>query len=186
MPTTVPMGWMVSRVLLAVMLLAAIGGGTIYADGAAAEPRNCGRVAGGFVGGVSDQRDISGGACGAVCARGVDSFASVGFASGRSVSCGGDLLPAATQNDDEARKNAPSLYEYSLYGVASLNVLCHAAAIFSRHLFDGPFFVAELCKTASYVMILARRAAGAGALVRTGSFDGGERFADRAWRIIAG
>ena len=40
-PTTVPMGWMVSRALLAVMLLAAIGGRAVYADRAAAEPGNC-------------------------------------------------------------------------------------------------------------------------------------------------
>jgi len=39
--------------------------------------------------------------------------------------------------------------------VASLNVVCHLSAAFSRHLFDGPFFLAELSKTASYVVILS-------------------------------
>ena len=56
--------------------------------------------------------------------------------------------------NDKSRKNAVSLYDYSLFGVASLNFVCHAAATFSQQLFDGPFFVAELCKTASYVVIL--------------------------------
>ena len=40
---------------------------------------------------------------------------------------------------DESGEDAPSLYEYSLFGVASLNVLCHAAAIFSRHFLMGRF-----------------------------------------------
>jgi diguanylate cyclase (GGDEF)-like protein len=47
-----------------------------------------------------------------------------------------------------------SLYDYSLFLVASLNVVCHIAAAFSRHLLDGPFFLAELSKTAGYVVML--------------------------------
>src|SRR5258708_30513342 len=35
-----------------------------------------------------------------------------------------------------------------------MNVVCHIAAAFSRHLLDGPFFFAELSKTTSYVVML--------------------------------
>ncbi len=38
----------------------------------------------------------------------------------------------------------------ALFVVALLNAACHAAALFSRELFDGPFFAAELLKTLSY------------------------------------
>jgi diguanylate cyclase (GGDEF)-like protein len=77
-----------------------------------------------------------------------------------------DLLPGAlflvaaicfgqrlrSSNNDKA---AASLYDYSLFAVALLNVVCHVSAAFSRHLFDGPFFLAELSKTASYVVMLS-------------------------------
>ncbi len=49
---------------------------------------------------------------------------------------------------------SPSVHDYSLFLVASLNVVCHVAAVFSRRLLDGPFFLAELAKTASYVVML--------------------------------
>jgi len=48
-----------------------------------------------------------------------------------------------------------SVYDYSLFLVASLNVCCHVAAAFSRHLLDGPFFLAELAKTTSYLVMLS-------------------------------
>jgi len=51
-------------------------------------------------------------------------------------------------------EKSASVYDYSLFVVASLNVVCHVAATFSRHLLDGPFFLAELSKTASYVVML--------------------------------
>lgn len=52
-------------------------------------------------------------------------------------------------------KSSASLYDYSLFAVASLNVICHVSAAFSRHLFDGPFFLAELSKTVSYAVMLS-------------------------------
>jgi diguanylate cyclase (GGDEF)-like protein len=55
---------------------------------------------------------------------------------------------------DSKAKNASSIYDYSLFVVASLNFVCHLSATFSRHLFDGPFFLAELSKTASYLVML--------------------------------
>ena len=56
---------------------------------------------------------------------------------------------------DQERKSAATLFDYSLFIVASLNVVCHVAAAFSRQLFDGPFFLAELSKTASYIVMLS-------------------------------
>ena len=55
---------------------------------------------------------------------------------------------------DSKAKNSSSIYDYSLFAVASLNFVCHLSAVFSRHLFDGPFFLAELSKTASYLVML--------------------------------
>src|SRR6266851_2647416 len=52
-------------------------------------------------------------------------------------------------------KGSPSLYDYSLFAVAALNFVCHLAATFSRQLFDGPFFLAEISKTISYVVMLS-------------------------------
>jgi diguanylate cyclase (GGDEF)-like protein len=51
-------------------------------------------------------------------------------------------------------EKSASVLEYSLFLVASMNVVCHIAAAFSRHLLDGPFFFAEISKTASYVVML--------------------------------
>src|SRR5436853_52004 len=77
-----------------------------------------------------------------------------------------DLLPAALylvaavcfgqriKNDKDKKSNA-SLFDYALLMVASLNAICHVSAAFSRQLFDGPFFLAELSKTFSYVVMLA-------------------------------
>lgn len=77
-----------------------------------------------------------------------------------------DLLPAALfmvaavffrlrLKDDREKKSEATLFDYSLFIVASLNVICHVAAAFSRQLFDGPFFLAELSKTSSYVVVLS-------------------------------
>jgi len=77
-----------------------------------------------------------------------------------------DLLPAALfliaalclhqrlQNDGD-KKGAASLFDRFLLIVALLNVVCHVSAAFSRQLFDGPFFLAELSKTFSYVVMLS-------------------------------
>jgi diguanylate cyclase (GGDEF)-like protein len=77
-----------------------------------------------------------------------------------------DLLPAALfliaavcfrQRLKNARdkKGSASLFDHALFLVTSLNVICHASAAFSRQLFDGPFFLAELSKTLSYVVMLS-------------------------------
>lgn len=45
-------------------------------------------------------------------------------------------------------------YDYALLGVALLNVGSHASSGFSVSFFDGPFFLAEACKTLSYGVML--------------------------------
>lgn len=52
------------------------------------------------------------------------------------------------------KKQSASLCDHALFAVAALNTLCHVSAAFSRQLFDGPFFLAELSKTASYIVML--------------------------------
>src|SRR5262249_50241081 len=52
-------------------------------------------------------------------------------------------------------KSSAGVYDYALLAVASLSVICHMSAAFSRQLFDGPFFLAELSKTASYIIMLS-------------------------------
>jgi len=149
-PASVPMGWMVSRTLLAVMLLAAIA-----VERYLPTARQPSRETAGAVLVVLLAAYLTSAAFLAAPATPVAHASSI-------FSRPWDLLPgvlffAATicfRQRLESGKTAPSLYEYSLYGVAALNVICHAAATFSRHLFDGPFFVAELAKTASYVVVL--------------------------------
>src|SRR5260370_12121353 len=77
-----------------------------------------------------------------------------------------DLLPAVLfliaavcfrqrlKNDGD-KKGAANLLDPSLFIVASLNVVCNAAAAFSRQLFDGPFFLEEFRNTSSLVVILS-------------------------------
>jgi diguanylate cyclase (GGDEF)-like protein len=77
-----------------------------------------------------------------------------------------DLLPAALYliaavcfrqriRSEKDKKSSATLFDYSLFLVASLNVICHLSAAFSRQLFDGPFFLAELSKTVGYVVMLS-------------------------------
>ncbi len=77
-----------------------------------------------------------------------------------------DLLPAALYliaaacfrqriKSEKDKNSSANLFDYSLFIVASLNVVCHFSAAFSRQLFDGPFFLAELSKTLSYVVMLS-------------------------------
>jgi diguanylate cyclase (GGDEF)-like protein len=149
-PASVPMGWMVSRTLLAVMLLAAIA-----VERYLPTARQPSRETAGAVLVVLLAAYLTSAAFLAAPATPVAHASSI-------FSRPWDLLPGVLffaaafcfRQRLESGKTPPSLYEYSLYGVAALNVICHAAATFSRHLFDGPFFVAELAKTASYVVIL--------------------------------
>jgi diguanylate cyclase (GGDEF)-like protein len=150
-PTAVPMGWMVSRTLLAVMLLAAIA-----VERYLPTSRQPSRETAGAVLVVLMATYLTSAAFLAAPATPVAHAASI-FSRPWDLLPGMLFLAAAIcfRQRLESGKTSPSLYDYSLFGVAALNVVCHAAATFSRHLFDGPFFVAELCKTASYVVILS-------------------------------
>ena len=149
----VPMGWMVSRTLLAVLLLAAI-----------AVERY-----------IPTSRQPSKETAGTLLVVAVAAYlTSAAFLAAPSspvahpsnfLSRPWDLLPGVLflvaavyfrrrLQADKSGKNPASLFDYSLFVVAALNFICHAAAIFSRQLFDGPFFLAELSKTASYVIML--------------------------------
>jgi diguanylate cyclase (GGDEF)-like protein len=146
----VPLGWMVSRTLLAVLLIAALAVETYTPT--ARQP----------------SKEIAV----ALLVVALSAYAtSAAFLAAPSaptsqpahlLSRSWDLLPAllffaaasAFLWRLRGEPKSASVYDYSLFVVASLNVVCHVSATFSRHLLDGPFFLAELAKTASYVVML--------------------------------
>jgi diguanylate cyclase (GGDEF)-like protein len=149
----VPMGWMVGRTLLAVLLLA-----SLAVDRFLPTSRQPSRETAGALFVVAAATYVTSAAFIAAPATPLAQF-------GAFFSRPWELLPgglfafasiffyrrykAGKKNDSEA-----SLYDYSLFLVALLNAACHMAALFSRQLFDGPFFFAELSKVASYAIIL--------------------------------
>jgi diguanylate cyclase (GGDEF)-like protein len=149
----VPMGWMVSRTLLAVLLLAALA-----VERYMPTARQPSKETAGALLVVTIAAYLTSAAFLAAPASPAVHAASV-------FSRPWDLLPGALflfaaiffrqrLKNDRKEKNPASLYDYSLFAVAALNFICHLSATFSRHLFDGPFFLAELSKTASYVVML--------------------------------
>ncbi len=146
----IPLGWMVSRTLLAVLLLAALAVERFIPT--ARQPSK--EIAGVLL-------VVALAAYGTSAAFLAAPAAPIPQAL-QIVSRPWDLLPAglflfaaiAFRRRFRKEKTGGSLYDYSLFIVASLNVACHVAASFSRHLLDGPFFLAELSKTASYVVML--------------------------------
>jgi len=148
---SIPMGWMVSRTLLGVMLLAAI-----LVERYIPTARQPSRETAGALLVVAIAAYLTSAAFLAAPAAPVASATNT-------FSRPWDLLPGALflaaaicfrERLKSTGKNTASLYDYSLFGVASLNFICHVAATFSRQLFDGPFFLAELSKTVSYVVML--------------------------------
>jgi diguanylate cyclase (GGDEF)-like protein len=150
----VPMGWMVSRTLLAVLLLAAIAVERYMPNARQPSKETAAAL---LV--VALAAYLTSAAFLAAPAAPVAHAASW-------LSRPWDLLPAALflvvavcfrQRLKNARdkKGSTSLFDHSLFLVTSLNVICHASAAFSRQLFDGPFFLAELSKTLSYVVMLS-------------------------------
>jgi len=146
----VPLGWMVSRTLLAVLLLAAVAVESYTPT--ARQPSKEIAVALLVV---------------ALCAYATSAAflaapAAPATHPAQLLSRSWDLLPAALfliatmafRWRLRKQEKSASVYDYSLFLVAALNVVCHVAATFSRHLLDGPFFLAELAKTASYVVML--------------------------------
>src|ERR1700719_633204 len=150
--TSIPMGWMGSRTLLGVMLLAAI----LIERYIPTAGRRSRETAGALLV-VATAAYLTSAAFLAAPA------APVAHASHIS-SRPWDLLPAGLflvaaiyfrqRISSNGSKGAASLYDYSLFAVAALNFVCHLAATFSRQLFDGPFFLAEISKTISYVVML--------------------------------
>jgi len=147
----IPLGWMVSRTLLAVLLLAAV-----------AVERY-----------MPTARQPSKETAAALLVVAVAAYVtSAAFLAAPSaplahahniLSRPWDLLPGALfllaaisfYHRIAYNKNASTLYDYTLFAVATLNVVCHLSAAFSTHMFDGPFFLAELSKTAGYVVMLS-------------------------------
>jgi len=154
LPSHVPMGWMVSRTLLAVLLLAAI-----LVERYMPTARQPSKETAAALLAVALAAYLTSAAFLAAPAAPVAHAANW-------LSRPWDLLPASlflaaavcfrqrVKNASDKRV-AAGLLDHSLLLVASLNVVCHAAAAFSRQLFDGPFFLAELSKTLSYVVMLS-------------------------------
>jgi len=146
----VPLGWMVSRTLLAVLLLAALG--VERYTPTARQP----------------SKEIAVALLVVALAAYATSAAFLAAPSAPTTrpselfSRAWDLLPGllfvaaalAFRARIKQDEKSASVYDYSLFLVAALNAVCHVSAVFSRHLLDGPFFLAELAKTASYVVML--------------------------------
>jgi diguanylate cyclase (GGDEF)-like protein len=150
----IPMGWMVGRTVLAVLLLSAVA-----VERYIPTARQPSKETAGALLVVAIAAYVTSAAFLAAPSAPVAHAASF-------ISRPWDLLPGALflaaaicfrqrLQSSKNSKTPASLYDYSLFAVASLNVVCHVSAAFSRHLFDGPFFLAELSKTASYVVMLS-------------------------------
>jgi diguanylate cyclase (GGDEF)-like protein len=155
MLSQVPAGWMVSRTLLAVLLLAALA-----VERYMPTARRPSKETAAALLAVAVATYLTSAAFFAAPAAPVAHAKNI-------LSRPWDLLPAALyliaaacfrqriKSGEKDKKSSESLFDYSLFIVASLNVICHVSAAFSRQLFDGPFFLAELTKTLSYVVILS-------------------------------
>jgi diguanylate cyclase (GGDEF)-like protein len=147
----VPLGWMVSRTLLAVLLLAAIAVERYMPT--ARQP----------------SKETAGALLVVALAAYITSAAFLAAPSApiahaqNIISRPWDLLPGTLflvaavsfYRRIPNSKNSPTLYDYTLLAVASLNVVCHFSAAFSVRMFDGPFFLAELSKTSAYAVMLS-------------------------------
>jgi diguanylate cyclase (GGDEF)-like protein len=150
----VPLGWMVSRTLLAVLLLAALA-----VERYMPTARKPSKETAAVLVVVALAAYLTSAAFLAAPAAPVADARNI-------LSRPWDLLPAGLYliaavcfrqriKNEKDKKSSARLFDYSLLIVASLNAICHVSAAFSRQLFDGPFFLAELSKTFSYVVMLA-------------------------------
>jgi diguanylate cyclase (GGDEF)-like protein len=151
--THVPMGWMVGRTMLAVLLLAALAVERFLPTARQPSRETAGAL---FV--VAAAAYITSAAFMAAPATPV-AQAGAFFSRPWELLPGGLFALAAYffyQRYQKEKKNDSdaSLYDYSLFLVAVLNAACHVSALFSRRLFDGPFFFAEVNKVASYAIML--------------------------------
>ncbi|MGA2421080.1 MAG: GGDEF domain-containing protein [Candidatus Acidiferrum sp.] len=147
----IPLGWMVSRTLLAVLLLAAIA-----VERYMPTARQPSKETAGALLVVAVAAYLTSAAFLAAPAAPVAHAQNL-------ISRPWDLLPGVLffiaalsfYQRIASNKNPATLYDYTLLAVASLNVVCHVSAAFSTRMFDGPFFLAELSKTAGYVVMLS-------------------------------
>jgi diguanylate cyclase (GGDEF)-like protein len=150
----VPMGWMVGRTLLAVLLLAALAVERFLPTSRQPSRETAGAL---FV--VAAAAYITSAAFIAAPATPIAKFGA--FFSRPWELLPGGLFALATvffyrrYQEQQKTDGEGSLYDFSLFLVALLNTACHLAAIFSRRIFDGPFFIAEITKVASYTIILS-------------------------------
>jgi len=150
----IPMGWMVSRTLLAVFLLAAIAVERYMPTARQPSKETAAALLVVALGAYMTSAAF-------LAAPAAPIAHAANF-----LSRPWDLLPAVLflisaicfrerLKSDRDKKSAATLFDHSLFIVASLNVVCHASAAFSRQLFDGPFFLAEVSKTISYIVLLS-------------------------------
>ena len=147
----VPMGWMVGRTLLGVLLLAALAVERFLPTSRQPSRETAGAL---FV--VAAAAYITSAAFIAAPATPIAKYGAF-FSRPWEMLPGGLFALAAYsfyRRYQSQQKSEASLYDYSLFLVALLNAACHMAALFSRRIFDGPFFIAELSKVASYAIIL--------------------------------
>ena len=151
--THVPMGWMVGRTLLAVLLLAALA-----VEKFLPTSRQPSRETAGVLFVVAAAAYIT---SAAFLAAPAAPMAKPGafFSRPWELLPGGLFALAALffyrrfLEQKKGDKDA-CLYDYSLFLVALLNTACHLAALFSKRMFDGPFFLAELSKVTGYTIML--------------------------------
>jgi diguanylate cyclase (GGDEF)-like protein len=147
----IPLGWMVSRTLLAVLLLAAIA-----VERYMPTARQPSKETAGALLVVAVAAYLTSAAFLAAPAAPVAHAQNI-------ISRPWDLLPGVLfflaalsfYQRIASNKSPATLYDYTLLAVASLNVVCHVSAAFSTRMFDGPFFLAELGKTTGYVVMLS-------------------------------
>lgn len=149
----VPMGWMVGRTLLAVLLLAALAVERFLPTSRQPSRETAGAL---FV--VAAAAYITSAAFIAAPATPIAKYGAF-FSRPWELLPGGLFALAAVFfyrrfHEQEKADQEASLYDYSLFLVALLNAGCHLAALFSQRMFDGPFFFAELAKVASYAIML--------------------------------
>jgi diguanylate cyclase (GGDEF)-like protein len=149
----VPMGWMVGRTLLAVLLLAALAVERFLPTSRQPSRESAGAL---FV--VAAAAYITSAAFIAAPAAPIAKYGAL-FSRPWEGLPGGLFALAAyyfyqRYLTNQKNNGETALYDYSLFLVALLNAACHLSALFSQRIFDGPFFIAELCKVASYTIML--------------------------------
>ncbi len=143
----VPLGWMVSRTLLAVLLLAAL-----VIERRLPNAREPGReiaaafVVVGAVAYLTSAAYLGAPAVppihpAALLARPWDLFPAV-------------IFVAAAVGFRRRLRVTSSAFDHALFWAASVNVACHLVASQSERLLDAPFIVAEVLKVSSYALVL--------------------------------